>query len=71
MSEQPKKFFAKHDLAERYSTTTRSIERWLARNRFPPPDIELPNGHKRWSDVTVEAHEKASVANAATRSLKP
>jgi hypothetical protein len=66
----PKKFFAKQDLAERYSTTTRSIERWLARHQFPPPDIELPNGHKRWSDATIEAHERASVVNAAALALQ-
>lgn len=65
MTERLKKFFSKHELAERYATTPRSTERWLARKRFPPPDIELPNGHKRWADATIEAHEKASVTTAA------
>jgi len=65
MNRSPQKYYAKSDLAARYSVRVRSIERWIIRKRFPPPDIELPNGHKRWSDATVEAHEKASVVAAA------
>jgi hypothetical protein len=65
MNQQPQRFYAKRDLAARYSIGVRSLERWIVRKRFPPPDIELPNGRKRWSDATVEAHEKASVVTAA------
>lgn len=69
-AEKSKKFYAKRDLAARYAASTRSIERWVARKRFPPPDIELPNGHKRWSDATIEAHEKASAVVAAALPAK-
>jgi len=70
-TEKPKKFYAKRELAVRYAASTRSIERWIARKRFPPPDIELPNGHKRWSDATIEAYEKASTVMAAALPAKP
>lgn len=64
-TEKPKKFYAKGELASRYATTPRSLERWVAAGRYPPPDLELPNGRKRWSDNLVESHEKGSTASAA------
>jgi len=60
------KYWLKPKLAERYGTTTRSIDRWRKARRFPEPDIELPNGWPAWSDTTVETHERACVANKAT-----
>jgi hypothetical protein len=68
--DRPKKFYAKNELARRYATTVRSVERWVAAKRYPAPDLELPNGRKRWSDDIVERHEKASTASAARAALK-
>jgi hypothetical protein len=67
---KPKKFYAKTELALRYSTTPRSFERWVAAGRYPGPDLALPIGRKRWSDGLVERHEKASAASAAASALR-
>jgi len=64
-TDERRKFYAKGELARRYATTRRSFERWVAAGRYPGPDLELPNGRKRWSDGLVERHEQASAANAA------
>jgi hypothetical protein len=65
--DQPSKitrYFTKPRLAKRYGNTTRSIDRWRAAGKFPPPDMYLPNGQPAWTDETIEKHERASVPNA-------
>lgn len=57
--DKAKRFYSKPALAERYETTTRSIDRWITSGRFPPPDLRLPSGQGRWSETTIEAHERS------------
>jgi hypothetical protein len=59
-----KKWFTKKRLAERYDTTTRSIDRWVVAGKFPAPDGRLPSGWPIWADTTIAKHERDSVANA-------
>jgi hypothetical protein len=59
-------YFSKPDLARRYGVTPRSIDRWRFVQKFPQPDLFLPNGQPRWLGKTVEAHERSLVPNAAT-----
>jgi hypothetical protein len=64
MSEATSRWFRKKQLAERYSTTTRTVDRWVEAKKFPAPDGRLPNGAPLWGVDTVESHERNSVANA-------
>jgi predicted DNA-binding transcriptional regulator AlpA len=54
------RFYSKRQLADRYNTCTRSIDRWVKAGRFPQP-IRLPNGHHAWADTVIEAHERSFV----------
>jgi hypothetical protein len=58
---QAKRYFSKPILAERYSVSTRSIDRWVELGRFPHPDMRLPNGRPMWSDDLIEAYERGLV----------
>jgi hypothetical protein len=64
MSKPTARWFRKKQLAERYSTTTRTVDRWIVGKKFPPPDGRLPNGAPLWADNTIEEHERDSVVNA-------
>jgi hypothetical protein len=63
-SEAISRWFRKKQLAERYSTTTRTVDRWVEAKRFPAPDGRLPNGAPLWADTTITSHERKSVARA-------
>jgi hypothetical protein len=54
------RWYSKRQLADRYNVCPRSIERWVQNKKFPP-GVRLPNGHWAWSDITIEAHERAMV----------
>jgi hypothetical protein len=58
---QVKRWLSKTDIVERYGITQRTFERWLKSERFPEADLHLPGGQPRWSDISVEAHERAAV----------
>jgi hypothetical protein len=62
MTEVISRWFRKKQLAERYSTTTRTLDRWVEAKKFPAPDGRLPNGAPLWANTTVEKHERNSVA---------
>jgi hypothetical protein len=64
MSQATSRWYRKRQLAERYSTTTRTVDRWVENKKFPAPDGRLPNGAPLWADTTIERHERDSVANA-------
>ena len=55
------RYRSKGGLATRYGVTPRTIDRWRLEQKFPPPDLVLPNGAPRWSDDLIEAHERAGV----------
>jgi hypothetical protein len=55
------RWFRKKQLAERYSATTRTIDRWVEAKKFPAPDGRLPNGAPLWADTTIERHERDTV----------
>ena len=61
-AKRPTRYHSKTDLANRYRVTTRTVDRWRVDGLFPEPDLILPNGAPRWSDDTVVAHERDSVA---------
>lgn len=54
------RWLSKPDVALILSTTTRTVDRWVARGVLPPPD-RLPNGRPAW---------RASVVYAAVRSAE-
>jgi hypothetical protein len=64
--QQIDRWFSKGEIAARYGITQRSLERWLKSAKFPAPDLHLPGGQPRWSDVLVATHErKAAMGNTA------
>jgi len=63
--EAVKPSLSKQDLALRWRTTERSVDRWRELKKIPPPDFVLPNGWERWHESTISEHEKSSVAKAA------
>jgi hypothetical protein len=63
MSKPTSRWFRKKQLAERYSTTTRTVDRWVGSKKFPAPDGRLPNGAPLWADTTVENHERNAVTS--------
>jgi hypothetical protein len=64
-----KRYHSKPELAERYRVSSRTIDRWRSDGLFPAPDLVLPNGAPRWSDDTVETHERNAVGAAARAAL--
>jgi transposase len=65
MVQQEKRYHSKRTLAKRYDVSTRSIDRWITRGRFPRPDLRLPNGRPLWADETVQAHERSLIGHTA------
>jgi hypothetical protein len=59
------RYRSKGSLADRYSVSPRTIDRWREEGKFPPPDLVLPSGSPRWSDDTITAHERALVGKSA------
>ena len=59
------RFRSKGNLADRYSVSPRTIDRWREEGKFPPPDLRLPSGSPRWSDDTITTHERALVGKSA------
>jgi len=57
-----RRWFSKRQLGDRYSVSTRSIERWVEAGKFPP-GTRFPNGHWYWTDREIEAYERSLVAN--------
>jgi hypothetical protein len=60
-----KRYHSKPALADRYGVSSRTIDRWRSDGLFPAPDIVLPNGAPRWSDETVETHERGLVGKTS------
>jgi predicted DNA-binding transcriptional regulator AlpA len=57
-----KRFLRKKQLAERYQTSTRTIDRWARAGRLPKP-IYL-NEFPLWDEDQVEACERAAMRGA-------
>ena len=53
-----KVYYRKLQLAARYSTSVRSIDRMVSDGRLPPPDLYM-GPHPMWADETIEANERA------------
>jgi len=51
----PKKYLRRRRVAERYDTTPRNVDRWVAKGILPPPDLKDP---KQWSESTLDKHDK-------------
>jgi hypothetical protein len=66
-----KKFYRKRDLAERYSASTRTIDRMKIDGRLPPPDLFL-GPFPLWSNETIEANERAAALRVpASKTVSP
>ena len=50
-------FYRKSQLAARYSTSVRSIDRMVRDGRLPPPDMYM-GPHPLWANESIEANEK-------------
>jgi predicted site-specific integrase-resolvase len=57
------KWFPKREVANRYGTCARTIERWVKSGRFPPP-TRMPNGRDYWPNTVIDAHERSLVGTA-------
>jgi predicted site-specific integrase-resolvase len=54
------RWYSKNQVAARYGVSSRSIERWSERGKFPP-GVQMPNGHWYRTDVQIEDHERSLV----------
>jgi predicted site-specific integrase-resolvase len=63
LQDKTKRYRSKANLADRYSVSERTIDRWKDDGKFPPADLILPSGHPRWSDETIEQHERNAVSH--------
>jgi hypothetical protein len=54
---QIRRWYSKRQLSDRYSVSTRSIERWVEAKKFPP-GTRMPSGRWYWSDLDIEEHER-------------
>jgi len=54
------RWYSKRQLGDRYSVSTRSIERWVEAGKFPA-GTQWPNKRWYWSDREIEAHERSLV----------
>jgi hypothetical protein len=52
-----RRWYSKRQLADRYSVSTRSIERWAEAGKFPP-GTQWPNKRWYWSDRDIEEYER-------------
>jgi len=57
------RWYGKRNVADRYSVSLRTVERWVKLGRFPKP-VRMPNGRDYWADTTLEAHERSLVTAA-------
>jgi len=53
-------------LAKRYNRHPRTPKRWDEQGLLPPPDA-VRNGVPYWSEETLDAHDRQSVAEAMSR----
>jgi len=64
------RWFTKRQLADRYSTCERTIERWIAAGQFPPGTRMPPDGkwyRWYWSDVTIADYESRLISDVQIR----
>jgi predicted site-specific integrase-resolvase len=61
-----RRWYSKRQLADRYSVSQRSIERWAEAGRFPV-GTQFPNKRWYWSDRDVENYERALAAGRQIR----
>jgi hypothetical protein len=59
-----KRYHSKPALADRYSVSSRTIDRWRSDGLFPAPDLVLPSGAPRWSEELIVKHERNAVARS-------
>ena len=53
-------------LAKRYNRNPRTPQRWFEQGLLPPPDA-VRNRIPYWSEETMDAHDRQSVAEAMSR----
>jgi hypothetical protein len=58
-----KTYLRQPQLAKRYSTTIRTIQRMRDDGRIPPPDLYL-GLYPLWTEETIEANERAAALRA-------
>jgi hypothetical protein len=58
------RWYSKRELAQRYGTCMRTIERWAESGKFPRGRL-LPNRRWAWTDVEIEQHERGLVGGGA------
>jgi predicted DNA-binding transcriptional regulator AlpA len=71
LQDKTRRYRSKANLAERYSVSERTIDRWKDDGKFPPPDLVLPSGRPRWSDETIELHERSRITRRPRREAGP
>jgi predicted site-specific integrase-resolvase len=54
----------KRNVAERYSVSTRTVDRWKKDGRLPRP-TRMPNGREAWTDEQLETNERNAVGGEA------
>jgi len=64
------RWYSKRQLADRYSVSTRSIERWTEAGKFPA-GTRMPSGHWYWSDLDIEEHERKLTGARHPKSTDP
>jgi hypothetical protein len=57
-------------LAKRYNRNPRTPKRWAEQGLLPPPDA-VRNRVPYWSEETMDAHDRQSVAEAMSRRSDP
>ena len=58
------RWYSKREVAARYGTCMRTIERWAKAGQFPR-GRQLANRRWFWSDAEIEAHERGFVGGGA------
>jgi len=56
-TEPATKWRSKRQVADHFGNSPRSIERWVAKGKFPA-GTQFPNGHWYWPIEVVEAYER-------------
>jgi hypothetical protein len=58
-----KTYLRQPQLAKRYDTTTRTIQRMRQEGRLPKPDMFI-GPYPLWSEETLDAHDRAAALRA-------
>jgi hypothetical protein len=59
------RWYSKRQVADRYSVSTRTVDRWRESKRFPI-GTQMPTGRWYWSSCDIEKYEQQLVARYPT-----